>query len=392
MKWRNKGHEFDSVYENISRKKVFYLYGAGDYGNQFINIIRDEINLAGYIDNSAEKQGKEINGLHCFALDEVNLGNPETGIIITMSQIARVEPEHGLKNMGLKAGRDYFVIEEFLLVYYAYKYNKAYFSSISFLPSTACNLNCRNCLNFNPFAKKFYVRKMNDLKNDVDLFFKCVDRIMLFHVSGGEPMMYKHTADIIDYIDKNYGDRIDKLRTVTNGTVVPSDEVLEKLQRCNIEITVDDYRDAVPEYSDNFDKLIGKLEQYHIKYYINKVDSWVDLAPEKTDYSGLTEEQMVAHRDACSQSWQELRDGRIYSCNYAAYATVAGIAGEQDMEETFDLRSYTPDKLKELIEFRLGYSDRGYTNFCRKCRGFTPENSDEVSPAVQCARPCRKYE
>ena len=62
MKWKNKGHEFDSVYENITHKKVFYLYGAGDYGNQFINIIRDEIEIAGYIDNDSHKQGKEING------------------------------------------------------------------------------------------------------------------------------------------------------------------------------------------------------------------------------------------------------------------------------------------------------------------------------------------
>lgn len=384
MKWTNKGHEFDSVYENIERKKVFYLYGAGDYGNQFIHIIRNEINVAGYIDNSINKQGKEINGVHCYALTEVNLDDPDIGIIITMSQIARVEPQHGLIQMGLKEGIDFFVIEEFLLVYYAYKYNRAYFTTISFLPSTACNLNCRNCLNFNPFARHFYVRELDELKKDVDLFFQCVDRIMLFHVSGGEPLLYKHTADIIEYLDKNYGDRIDKLRTVTNGTVVPSDEVLEKLQHCHIEITIDDYRDAVPEYRDKFDEFIDKLDRYHIRYYTNKVDSWVDLAPEKTDYSGFSEEQMIAHRDACCQSWQELRDGRIYSCNYAAYATVAGIAGEQDMEETFDLISYTPDRIKELIEFRLGYTDRGYTSFCRKCRGFTPENSDEVAPAIQC--------
>ena len=27
MKWKNKGHEFDIVYENISQKKAFYLFG-----------------------------------------------------------------------------------------------------------------------------------------------------------------------------------------------------------------------------------------------------------------------------------------------------------------------------------------------------------------------------
>lgn len=196
-------------------------------------------------------------------------------------------------------------------------------------------------------------------------------------------MLYQYTADLVEYIDKKYGDRIDTLRTVTNGTIIPADSVLEKISQCNVEFVVDDYRDAVPGFRDRFDGLICKLEQNHIKYYINKVDNWIDLAPERTDYSKMTEEQMEAHRSSCNQSWQELRDGKLYSCNYAAYATVAGIAGKQDLEEVYDLTQFTSEKKKELVEFRLGYTTKGYTNFCRKCRGFTPENSEQVEVAIQ---------
>ena len=209
------------------------------------------------------------------------------------------------------------------------------------------------------------MREWDALKSDVDLFFSHVDFVMQFHVSGGEPMLYQHTVDLIAYIDNNYRNRIGTMRTATNGTVVPSDEILEKLSKCRVEMVVDDYRDAVPQYREQFDTLIQKLEQYQIKYYINKVTSWVDLAPEKTDYSALTEEELIHHRTECGQTWQELRDGKLYSCNYAAYATVAGIAGEQDLEESYDLRTNTEDKKKELIEFRLGYTNKGYTNFCR---------------------------
>lgn len=383
MKWKNRGHEYDEMYCNIEQKKIFYLFGAGDYGKQFYQIFKDEINIAGYIDNNSEKQGRLMEGKPCCALNKINVSR-DVGIIVTMSQIARVMLIEQLKTAGYKYGENFFLIEEFLSVYYLYKYSKVYFSSISFLPSTACNLNCRNCLNFNPFAKQFYVREWNDLKKDVDLFFSCVDRIMLFHVSGGEPMLYKHIADLIEYISKNYGDRIDTLRTVTNGTVVPEDEVLEKLSQSGIEITVDDYRESVPYFDEKFDELIRKLEAYHIKYYINKADSWIDLAPERTDYSGMSDEQLERHRTDCNQSWQELRNGKLYSCNYAAYATVAGIGGgEQDVEEVYDLREYTPEKAKELVEFRLGYTTKGYTEFCKKCRGFTAENRLYIKPAEQ---------
>lgn len=382
MKWKNRGHEYDTMYQNMSEKRSFFLFGAGDYGNQFLNIFEKEIQIDGYIDNDISKQGTEINGKYCYALENVKL-NPEEGIIVTMSQYARVQPMEQLRRLGYKKNEDYFIIEEFISVYYVYKRDTVYFTNISFLPSTVCNLSCKHCLNFNPFAKQFYVREWEDLVRDVDLFFSCVDHIMLFHVSGGEPMMYRHTADLIKYIDKNYGDRIDTLRTVTNGTILPKEEVLQKLSECNVEVVVDDYRDAVPRFQERFEELISKLEEYHIGYYINKVDSWIDLAPDRTDHSNWTESELKKHREKCNQSWQELRDGKLYSCNYAAYATVAGIAGEQDLEEAYDLTTFNPDKKKELVEFRLGYTTKGYTNFCRKCRGFTPENSEEMEPAIQ---------
>ena len=107
------------------------------------------------------------------------------------------------------------------------------------------------------------------------------------------------------------------------------------------------------------------------------------MAPERTDYSGWSDEKLIKHRSECNQSWQELRDGKLYNCNYAAYATVAGIAGEQDVEEIFDLTKFNNEKKKELIEFRLGYTTKGFTNFCKKCRGFTQENKDEVKVAEQ---------
>ena len=382
MKWQNKGHEYDAMFSEIEKKTKFYMFGAGDYGNQFFNIFKDEVELVGYIDNASKKQGKLINGLPCVSLDDIEK-DKSVGIVVTMSQIARVEPVEQLKKAGFKRNIDFFIIEEFISVYFAYKKDMVYISSISFLPSTICNLNCKNCLNFNPYAKQFYVREWDDLVKDVDLFFSCVDKIMLFHVSGGEPMLYKHTAELIKYIDENYGDRIGTLRTVTNGTVVPKDETLEVLSNCNVEITVDDYREAVPRFNERFDQLLEKLNEYKIKHYVNKVDSWIDLAPDQTDYSDRPEKWLIAHRDSCNQSWQELRGGKLYSCNYAAYATVAGIAGEQEIEEVYDLKSFTPDKKKELIEFRLGYTTKGYTNFCKKCRGFTPENNIEEKPAEQ---------
>ena len=200
MRWKNKGHEYDEVYLQISKKRGFYLFGCGDYGRQFLDCFQDEVSIIGYIDNNPARQCEQINGKSCIGLDKVNLRDDE-GIILTISQYDRAGAIEQLQQCGYQQGVDFFLIEEFISVYYLYKYDKVYFLNISFLPSTACNLKCRHCLNFNPFAEKFYVREWEALKEDVDLFFSHVDFIMQFHVSGGEPMLYRYTADLIRYID-----------------------------------------------------------------------------------------------------------------------------------------------------------------------------------------------
>lgn len=382
MKWKKPGHEFDAVYNEMKLKKGFYLFGAGDYGRQFFNIMKNEINILGYVDNNPAKQGLDWNGILCISLEKVAFVTEETAFIITVSQMQRGVIIKQMEEAGYVRDRDFFIIEEFLSIYYVYKYDQVYFSSISFLPSTACNLKCRTCLNFNPFAKKFYVRDFEKIKKDIDVFFQHVDRIMLFHISGGEPMLYKYIGEVIRYLYEHYGDRIDTLRTVTNGTVIPNDAILEQLAKCRVEITVDDYREAVPQYNDNFAVLIEKLEKYNICYYINKVDEWIDLAPDRTDFSKWSEERLQQHFDECCQSWQELRDGKLYSCNYDAYATVAGINAEPDAE-MFDLQNMQSEQKKELVEFRLGYNAKGYTNFCKKCRGFVTSNPYKCIPAEQ---------
>lgn len=381
MKWTKKGHELDHVYRKMQEKDLFYIFGAGDYGRQLYQVMKGEITVAGFVDNNPHKQGQELYGQMIYKLSEIKRGR-NIGIILAVSQFSRSAVVKQLQEAGYVEEEDYFKIEPFLSAWYVYKYDKVYFTNISMLPSTACNLNCELCLNFNPYAAKPDVRSIEQVKEDIDLFFGCVDYVMLFHVSGGEPFLYPHFAEVIEYLGSKYRHQILTLRTVTNGTIVPKDELLQRLSGIDFEITVDDYREAVPDSKEDFARLIEKLERYHIKYEINKAEAWIDLAPTATDHSMWTEEQLTEHFDNCAQTWQELRDGKLYSCNYDGYATVAGI-NEQQKEEVFDLRTFTPERKKELVEFRLGYNDKGYTNLCRHCRGFYMDNPVTGKPAAQ---------
>lgn len=382
MKWTNKGHEFDAVYENIEKKKAFYLFGAGEYGEAVYQELKDKVVIAGFLDNDRAKQKSGYLGERVFALDEIDKGDQSMGIIVTVSPYTRKTLIQQLMTQGYIYNRDFFTMEIFMSVYYAYGRNELYIPSISFLPSTKCNLNCEACLNFTPYMKEAMVRPWEVVKADVDEFFRCVDYIMLFHISGGEPFLYPHLVQLIEYIGTHYREKIHFLRTVTNGTVLPKPEVLEALRKYNVDVTLDDYREAVPQFQERFEEIQKLFREYGVTYEINKVDAWIDLAPMTTDHSEWNEHRLQKHFEGCHVPWQELRGGKIYSCNYASYAVVAGFMEEHE-DEVFSLTSYDKSQLKELMEFRMGYNTKGYVEFCKRCSGYVDINENIVPPARQ---------
>lgn len=114
---------------------------------------------------------------------------------------------------------------------------------------------------------------------------------------------------------------------------------------------------------------------YGIIYCVNKGEDayWIDLAPFETDNTNLSEGELINYRDRCSVPYREVRDNKIYSCNYASFAIKAGILGDSE-NDYFDLSGYSEDHKKELMEFILGYTEKCYVDFCKHCAGFLPIN------------------
>lgn len=390
MKWENKGHEYDNIYGYIKKKKKLYLFGAGRDGKAVYDImtnwLSEEFQILGFVDNNKTKQGKTYCGLPVLSYEEIKINMPNLAVIISIvGAKALHDIKEQLKSLGLHENEEFFHYSEFLSVYFAYAKNKLFIHNVSFLPSTVCNLRCECCLNFTPYMKNFEVRDWRQLIADIDIFFQVVDYVELFHVSGGEPLLYPKIAPLLRYIYDNYHTKIHSLETVTNGTILPSKEFIQVFHDYPITITVDDYREALPDRRERFDEVIHVLEsaggagQLHIQHY----DNWIDLAPFETDHSTWNNEQLIRHFDACHALMQEFRDGRLYICNYDAYASVAGIISELPETDSFSFRTYDKSQLKTLMEFRLGYSTRGYAELCKHCAGLFEINPNKVPPAKQ---------
>ena len=112
---------------------------------------------------------------------------------------------------------------------------------------------------------------------------------------------------------------------------------------------------------------------------VRKYDEWIDLYPHPVRQ--MNNEELICKYDKCHVPWQEYRNGRLFSCNYAAFAENAGIITGDISSESLLLES-TLDK-KIIMEFRLGYSEKGYVEFCKKCAGYLEINDYKVKVAEQ---------
>jgi len=214
------------------------------------------------------------------------------------------------------------------------------------------------------------------------LLFSKIDTLLLLHISGGEPFTYPYLDELINYVAQNFGSKLGRLEMTTNGTIIPSEKLLACIRDFGLHLIIDDYREALQQYRDKHNYLLSKLNEYSISYQILKADFWVDLAPFDTDHSGLSEEQLRRHFEICSVPWQEYRNGKLYLCNYAAYAEIAGIVEKLPSNDYMDLNKINDGNKAELLEFRLGYSENGYTEFCKRCSGYH-NNPYKVSAAEQ---------
>ncbi len=386
MKWKNKGHEFDEMGKHFENKKKIFIYGAGEIGMEAYKQLEFLDCIEGFIDNDVKKQqlgymGKSVESIVEFLKRDVG-----KYIVIVAASLANSPIFIGqLIRQGYVEGQNCFLWNRFnecyLPIYAAYGWNKIYFSSISLLPTTHCNLNCASCLSFTPYNKNKRHRDIESLKSDLDSYFQWIDYTGLFHISGGEPFLYPNLIELLEYIGKEYRHKIKDLTITTNGTVIPLDIICIIMKKYKINIILDDYTEKIGKL-ETLNKIVNLLNEKEIPYIYNKVHNWIDLKPLSTDNSYMDEKTLERYYNACSVPYSSLQEEKIYSCNYANYAMEAGIMKVEE-NDYYSLKPFNTKKKIELLEFRLGYSKKGYVDMCKQCAGYIPINQNIVPAAEQ---------
>lgn len=397
MKWKNRGHEFDELgkwFQQNSFSDV-YIYTYGGFAHSIAQSLGDLQLPVSFIKPKSIKTrikntiASKIKGLeeNAVPLSKI-LGKPTGKLVLIPTDYPNAEDVFALlEEGGFQRNRNAFLSGEFFSTYFPvycfYVRNILYFPSISFLCTTICNLNCEKCANFKPYSKSMRHKPLEELKADLDLFFSCVDFVKRFHITGGEPFLYPHLAELISYIGTRYRNKIGDLETVTNCTVTPGEELCRALSQHRVCVERDDYR-LSPAMRKSFETVSKTLDAYGISSRAIFSHEFLDMFPPKEPFHLLTDDELTRRFCKCDSTFMELRNGRLYSCNYMGYAVTAGLIPDC-AEDTYDLTNFEPtdESRKELLEFRCRYNPKGYVEFCKYCNGFPAINPRRTPRAKQ---------
>jgi len=274
-------------------------------------------------------------------------------------------------------------LSAYLSIFAVYAADKVYFSSNNLICTTICNLNCVECANFTPYNKNKKHFAIEDLKNDMDIYFSCIDMVGVLQISGGEPFLYPDLIELIEHIGEKYRNKIDDFQIVTNGTIIPSDELCEIFDKYTMRVYVDDYRKTVPKLEKTFPSVVNKLNKYkNIKPQILKHEFFMPFLM-KQPMLDCSEEELAKKYDCCGNLSSTIANGKLYSCAYSKYFFTAGGGLSETENDYYDLSKFKKTKKKELVEYRLRYTNKGYVDFCRYCNGNTKMHSLKTTIAEQ---------
>lgn len=376
MKWTNKGHELDrygkKLVQDFGRRgeKVF-IFGAGLLGEEYRPFFEKLGCFAGYIDNDRKKHKIGVNGIRVISLKEYfQEGNKG---IITIAADEKNIPviESQLCQAGLKKQKDFYTYMDFMKTVYpvlsVYFYNRFYVEQAQICLTERCSLKCKACAH-GCYAVDVGSQDMSlDMaRESADSFFSRVDLIKEFVLIGGEPFLYRELDKIIDYIGGKYRDKMINFAITTNGTIIPEQRILDLCRKYCVLIRISNYSAELKYLERKYEKLKKELDKNEITYIIGGSDyQWMDYGFETVNRGGKAEE-LIQVFDECKTTCREIRGSKYYYCVMAR--SVSDNLGFGLGEDDYLDFKKVKDK-KVLLEFEMGYSDKGYLDMCNHCNG-----------------------
>lgn len=260
-------------------------------------------------------------------------------------------------------------------------------NTITVVPSYICNLNCKYCGAEVPYLKNKKSHTAEEIIGMCKKVFEIVDYVHQIGISGGEPLVYKPLPELVEKL-MAFSNQFDYMEIVTNGTIVPSQELLRAIKKCGKKF----YRFIVDDYGKDkslkVDEITAVLTANNIEFRINDYwsenmwcDGWTDMGSARHDIH--TPEEAAEILSKCVYPRKGfcniIHDGIVDPCGRIYPRINMGLDVNKD--EYIDLNddSITMQQNRDKI---TRINNAKYLDFCRHCNGLYP-GVTRIKPAEQ---------
>lgn len=378
MKWSSRGQELEKygemlVHQFRNKEKQIYIFGAGLIGEELRPIFERYGCFSGYIDNDRKKQESGINNAEVISLQEY-ITSKKNGMIVIAADVKNIPYiKAQLQHAGLEAQTDFYEHTEFMRnvfpVLSVYFYEQFYVELAQICLTERCSLKCKACAH-GCYAVDAGSQDMSieTAKMSADCFFDKVDVIREFVLIGGEPFLYKELGEIIAYIGERYREKIVYFTITTNGTILPKQEVLELCKKYNVTIRISNYSSTLQYLERKYEQLVVKLNDNNISYILGTADyQWMDYGFETVDRE-WDEKELILTFNNCKIPCREIRGNKYYYC-VMARSISDNLNFGLGKDDYLDFNKIKKEDKKVLLEFEMGYSEKGYLDMCNHCYG-----------------------
>lgn len=362
-------------------------FGVGRIGRRVIPSLMKEFDIPFLIDNGCQE--KKVFGLDVLNLTQAldYLREHQCKVIVTTVFYSYEKIKNEMENFGFIENQDFCILERFSEEWNLRWRGKCVLSKIDTVITSRCSLRCKNCNMFVCHAPEQKDIDIDRLKNNFDIFFDSVDYVYEYTLLGGEPFLHRNIAEIITYLGEKYDDRIGQINLISNGMIMPNNDLLEIMKKYQVTVHISDYTCTV-NYKDVLEKVVDCMKKNGIEHYVIPNNVWKDVVFPNEGYITNCPKE---HMRLCGHSTHSVGDGKLYWCDPAfAAECFLGFKGEED--DSLDLiknkRCYSKyDATVNIMKYLLGdVNERGYMSICKKCAGVGSDNNRIVPAGVQVKR------
>lgn len=381
----------DFDYESYSEENMIIVYGTEGFGKITHYCLKQKNIVPDYYVNGngkghffgvpvidIHKLSEIYQEKHPIILLAVGRASKDVIVKLSMNKIDEVYSIYSLLETAIDIGPLIDSIYGLRMFYFAQQErfiacDKLILDTLDIVVTEKCSLKCAKCSNLMQYYQSPKNLDIYEIRESLNKILEVADCIYELRILGGEPFMNPDFYELIDWYKDN--SKIKHIIILTNATIFPEEDKLNKLKNPKVKIWVSDYGALSKKIGD----WMKWCENNKIECQYHRYDGWNDCGNlEKRSYS-LHEIKYVYETCICRQL-PTLLKGRLFNCPYAANAVNLGALSDSEAEaDTLKVdHLITKQTVKDFL------FERDYLMSCDYCNG---RNGAPVRPYEQVDEP-----